>query len=615
MRSVFFKNTSPSRSTIPPASPSRTISESLMDENIEIAESIINKWDSDSSAYAKVTSLFYDDRHEAKRYLNSVRDLQSAMKHLVKENSGSDKIVMAQNLMQLAMKKLEKEFYQILAANRDYLDAESVSAHSSRSSAARSSVSDFEEEDESEEDEFRFSSEPVSEMVRVSMVVMADLKAIADCMTLAGYGKECVKIYKIIRKSIVDETLYHLGVERLMSLSQLQKMDWEVVELKIKTWLNAAKVAVKTLFYNEKILCDHVFSASVSIRESCFSEISKEAATSLFGFPEIVAKCKKTPEKMFRLLDMYETISDLLPEIQSIFSYELTSTVRSQAITSLHKLGEAVSLTLTDFETAIQKDSSKASVPGGGVHPLTRYVMNYMTFLTDYSGALADIVVDWPLNLQTALPESYFGSPHELDESPVSLRFAWLVLVLLCKLDGKAELYKDVALSYMFLANNLQYVVVKVRTSNLKILLGDDWVTKHESKVKQYAFNYERMGWNKVFASLPEDPTADISPDHARDVFKKFSATFEETYKKQSSWIVPDPKLRDEIKVSVARKLGAAYGEFYKRNRVGLESFAKYAPDDLGNYLSDLFYGTGSSGSVSSSASSSSHSRGRRGGH
>ena len=68
-----------------------------MDEIIEIAESIINKWDSDSSAYAKVTSLFQDDRHEAKRYLNSISDLQSTMKHLVKENSSSEKIVTAQN--------------------------------------------------------------------------------------------------------------------------------------------------------------------------------------------------------------------------------------------------------------------------------------------------------------------------------------------------------------------------------------------------------------------------------------------------------------------------------------------------------------------------------------
>nr|XP_023876689.1 exocyst complex component EXO70H1-like [Quercus suber]POE80793.1 exocyst complex component exo70b1 [Quercus suber] len=623
MRNVFFKSPSPSPSRtamIPPASPSRTFSESLMDENIEIAESLITKWDSTNvSSYANVTSLFHADPHEAKQYLNSVRDLQAAMQHLVIENSSSEQIVAAQNLMQLAMKRLEKEFYQILSVNRANLDPESVSDRSSRSSATRASTSDFEESDESEEDEFRFGTElddSISDVERVSMIAMADLKAIADCMISSGYGRECVKIYKIIRKSIVDESLYHLGVERQISLSHLQKMDWEMVELKIKTWLNAVKVAVKTLFYGERILCDHVFSASASIRESCFSEISKEAAISLFGFPETVAKCKKTPEKMFRTLDLYEAISDLLPEIQSIFSYESTSTVRSQAINSLIKLGDAVRTMLMDFETAVQKDPSKATVPGGGVHPLTRYVMNYISILADYSGALADKVADRPLNLQTPLPESYFGSPSEVDDSPVSVRFAWLVLVLLCKLDGKAELYKDVALSYLFLANNLQYVVAKVRSSNLKLYLGDDWVNKHELKVKQYASNYERMGWSKVISSLPEDPKAEISLDQARDCYKKFGAAFEAAYKKQSSWVVPDPKLRDEIKASVARKLGGAYGNFNEKNRGRSRSFVKFAPDDLGNYLSDLFYGNGSTGSISSSSSSStssSHSRGRRG--
>ncbi|XP_040992759.1 exocyst complex component EXO70H1-like [Juglans microcarpa x Juglans regia] len=610
MRNHFLFKSSPPSKTIPPPSPSRTtFSESLMNENMEIAESLIIKWSTDASSYVKIASLFHDDRTESKQFLHSVRDLQSAMKYFVTQNAASEKLVRAQTLMQMAMKRLEKEFYQILSANRARLDPESVSARSSRSSAARSSVSDL--EDDESEDEFRAVGESVSEVERASMIAMADLKAIADCMIASGYGKECVKIYKIIRKSIIDEALYHLGVERL-SLSKVLKIDWEVLELKIKKWLNAVKMAVKTLFYGERVLCDSVFSASESIRESCFADISRESAMSLFEFPEIVAKSKKSPEKMFRMLDMYEAISDSWPEIESIFSYESTSVVRSQAVSSLVKLGEAVRTMLTDFETAIQKDPSKSPVPGGGVHPLTRYVMNYISFLADYSGVLADIVTDWPLTLHSPLPESCFDS-LESDDSLISTRIAWLILILLCKLDGKTELYKDAALSYLFLANNLQYVVGKVRTSNLKLLLGEDWVTKHESKVKQYASNYERMGWNKVFSSLPENPTAEISLEQARDCLKKFNLAFDEAYRKQSAWIITDPKLRDEIKISVAKKLRSAYQEFYNeyrgKLRFGSGSLVRYTPDDLGNYLSDLFYATGSAGSVSSS-SSSSHSRG-----
>ncbi|KAK2643181.1 hypothetical protein Ddye_024944 [Dipteronia dyeriana] len=632
---MFFKSPSPStsRTATPSSSPPHrhTFSESLIEENVLFAQSIITKWDIHSSAHAcNIDSLFSaaNNRQEAKQFIKSVNDLQSAMHYFVSHHSGSEKLVQAQNLMQTAMKRLEKEFYQLLKANRHNLDAESVSNHSSTtlsSRASRASLSDMEEDSE---DEFRSNDDLVSENMErpsVSMVAMADLKSIADCMISSGYAKECVKIYKICRKSVVDEAIYHLGVEKL-SFSLIQKMDWEAVEIKSKHWLHAVKVAVKTLFYGERILCDYVFSVSDSIRESCFTEICKEGAMTLFGFPENVAKCKKTPEKMFRTLDLYEAVSDLWPEIESIFGFESTSDVRSQALNSLIRLSDAVRTMLTDFESAIQKDTSKTPVPGGGAHPLTRYVMNYLTFLADYSGSLADIIADSPFTTHSTLPETYYASPKKDDDlsSPVSMRIAWLILVLLCKLDSRAELYKDVALSYLFFANNLQYIVTKVRTSNLRFLLGEDWVEKHETKVRQYAANYERFGWSKVFSSLPENSAvaAEMPIEQVRNGFRLFNLSFEDAYKKQSSWVVLDPKLRDEIKVSLARKIVPVYREFYGLNRntvlrtgPGSENLVRYSPDDLGNYLSDLFYGAAAGGSVSGNSTPSHSSRSSHSSH
>ncbi|XP_059625254.1 exocyst complex component EXO70H1-like [Cornus florida] len=613
MRSIFFssKPSSPSHSTMSSttSSPSRSdISASIMAQNIEIAESIITKWEVEASSYCKVASLFSEDRREAKEFLKSVKHLHTAMQFFMSENLSSDKLVRPHKLMEIAMKRLQKEFYQILSTNRNYLDPESVTSQSSGASTARTSTSDF--EDYTSEDEIQhIDGSSTSDVDSVSENAMADLKLIADCMISCGYGKECMKIYKLIRKSIVDESLYYLGVEKLTS-SQIHKMDWEVIEIKIKSWLDAVKIAMKTLFLGERILSDHVFSASAGIRESSFAEIAKESALTLFAFPELVAKSKKSPEKIFRVLDLYESISDFWPEIESIFSFESTTTVRLQAVNSLVKLGENVRAMLSDFETAIQKDSSKSPVTGGGLHPLTRYVMNYVVFLSDYSGILSDIVADWPLSVHSPMPESYFSSPS-FDDSPtssISVRLAWLILILLCKLDAKAELYKDVSLSYLFLANNLNYVVLKVGTSNLRLLLGEDWLIKHNTKVRQYAANYERMGWSKVISSLPENSTADISPEAAKECFKRFNSAFQEAYRKQTSWVVPDPKLRDEIKVSLAKKLGPSYLAFYDkyqmmfRRDVAVDSLVRFAPDDLGNYLSDLFHGTGGSGGTSSSS-------------
>ncbi|RWR95497.1 exocyst complex component EXO70B1-like protein [Cinnamomum micranthum f. kanehirae] len=601
-----FSSTSSSPSQSSHARPSTPLSESMLESKMSHADTLITKWDPDSSSYAKITSLFFENRGEARDFIKSVSDIQRAMHFYVSDSSSHHKLVHAQRLMQIAMKRLEKEFYQILATNRDHLDPDSISARSS-TATTRSTSSDDEDADIIDDD----AGEAIKEVECEASLAMSDLRSITDCMISSGYGKECVKIYKIIRRSIVDEGVYRLGVEKLSS-NNLNKLDWETVEEKIKIWINAIKVSVKNLFSGERILCDQVFSASDAIKESCFSEICKDAAIGLLGFPESVSKCKKSPEKMFRFLDMYDVISELWPEIESIFSFESTSVVRSQAVTSLVKLGDAVRTTVANFESAMQKDSSRMPVPGGGVHPLTKYVMNYVCFLGDYSGILADIFADYPLQTQTPLPVAMLeNSPSSEDPiSSIAARFEWLILVLLCKLDGKAELYKDVALSYLFLANNLHYVVSKARGCDVRFLLGEEWLSKNESKVHQYTANYERMAWAKVLLSLPPNPTAELPAEEAKAAFRSFNSAFDTAYRTQSTWIVPEGKLRDEIKVSIARKIVPPYRAFYDKYRVllqkepHLEVVVRFAPENLENYLSDLFYGTGVSGSAAGTKSS-----------
>ncbi|KAK2976582.1 hypothetical protein RJ640_024203 [Escallonia rubra] len=618
MRTICFNSRTTSSSSVSrmgQTAPARTVSGMAMDRTLEIAELIITKWDQDTSTFAKVTSLFHENRAEAKEFIRCMNELQKAMHSVVSENSNSEKLIRAQCLMQIGMKRLQKEFYQILSMNRAHLDPESVSTRSSLST--RSSISDYED---NEDDEVRLAGESITEVEDVSTVAMTDLRLIAECMISSGYGKECVKIYKIIRKSIVDEGIYRLGVEKVTS-SQIHKMDWEVLEIRIKSWLNAINVAMKTLFNGERILCDHVFASSDSIRESCFTEITREGASILFGFTEIFAKSsKKSPVKVFRSLDMYTAIASHWQEIDSIFSFDSTSAVRSQALTSLIKLGESVKTALIEFESEIQKDKSKTSVPGAGIHHLTVDVINYLSLLADYSNVLGDILADMPPPAISSLPASIFdGYDSDDSQSPAtSTRFAWLILILLCKLDGKAKHYSgngNVSFSYLFLATNLQHVISKVHTSNLKYLLGDDWVTKQEVKVKQFAMSYERLAWDHVVKSLPLDPSAPMSTDQAKEWFRRFNNAFEQAYYKQSACIVLDCKLRDEIKLSIAEKIVPTYRKFYDAHRatIGREKnsyVVKFATEDVENKLSNLFLeGAGSSGSSSSMFSSSLYSR------
>ncbi|CAN8270034.1 unnamed protein product [Cochlearia groenlandica] len=585
---------------------------------IESAADIIERWNTETSTFAKITSIFYESKSEATVFIERVNNLQKTMDLLVISDPNSERLLRAHDLMRIAMKRLQKEFYQILSMNRAYLDPESVSTRSSLTSA-RSSSSDFADDYDS-----HTAGDSIVEVEEVSASVMTDLRSIAECMIASGYAKECLSIYKSIRKSIIDEGIYRLEVERISS-AKAKRMSWDEIDLKVRSWVDAVKVSMETLFKGEKILCDHVFESSDSIRESCFSEISRDGAILLFRFPEIVAtKTSKSSntDKIFRMLDMYNAIAGNWQAIESIFAYESSLAVRSQALKSLISLSGTIRTLLSAFESGIQKDSSKVVVTGGGVHPLTISVMNHLSLLADYNNVLVDIIAGSPPPDRSLLPESYFNV-SETDDSPSSeltIRFAWLILVLLCKIDGKAVHYKDCSVQYLFLANNLHYVVSRARSSNLKQLLGDDWVARHFAKMRQFADSYKRMAWGPVLACLPENRTVVMSPEEVKERFEKFNESFQTVYAKQSGCVVTDPKLRDEIKRSVARKLVPVYREFYNTRRSVIlaggggghgarNSIVRFTPKDIEYYLGDLFLGKGISDSLSVSSPSSSRPR------
>ncbi|VVA96993.1 unnamed protein product [Arabis nemorensis] len=596
----FFSKMTSSRKKPSLSIPSKGLESSKIDRTIDHTAEIIEKWNTEYVSTTKFYSLFCESKREAKEFVKQVKDLQNAMDLLIREDPNSENLLRAQKLMQIAMKRLQNEFHQILTMNSAHLDPESASS--------RSPTSVVSNEDDVWH-ESRLAGDSINEVEEVSRNSMTELKSIAECMIAAGYAKECASTYKSIRKSIVDEGIYRLGVEKISS-SKAKKMPSEVVELKMKSWVEAVKVSMKILFDGEKTLCEEVFESSVSLRESCFRDISKEGALLLFGFPETVAvRVKKNPHprKIFPLLDMYCSINENLPAIESIFSFSSLSAVQTQALTSLSRLSESILSHLVEFESEIRKDSSKMVVPGGGVHPMTISAMDHLSSLAEYSNALMDILngSSSSSSAKSLLPKSYFnvsgseGSPT----SEVRARFAWMILVLLCKIDAKAEMYKEFSMQYLFLANNLQHVASRARSTNLKQLLGDDWIARHFEKVRQFARSYERLAWGPLASMCPAISTSEaveMSPEETKMQFEMFDERFVNTFVSQSACVIPDPKLLDEIRISIGRMLLPVYRDFYNAHRnavmlAGTEGGwnVRFTPEDIGNHLSELFNGKG----------------------
>jgi exocyst complex protein 7 len=582
-----------------------------LENNLASANRIISFWDSNAS---KSMILFKNSRKDAYEYLAAVDGLRHLMENLVVTHNSSKKLVRAQRLMEMSMVRLKIEFHRILSANVEptMVPDDDNSSHGSMDDGST-------DEDGSSGGRRRTRNSNANEICEIDMMPLAavlDLRSIAKRLVTSGYGRECVRIYGLARNSVIEGCLNRIGIDRL-SASDVQKMEWGILDIKIKNWIRAVSIAVRILFASEKRLCDEIFVGFNNVGDFCFAEIVQGPATKLLAFGDSVAMSKNSSERLFRVLDMYVSLLDLLPDIDTVFSQESCASVRMQASTIVIRLGESALGILKEFENAVQAENSKAPVPGGTIHPLTRYAMNYLSFLSDYKGSLMNIMAKAPIDIPTALPDDLMGMSGELDrhdnqlgslDSALSAKLGWIIIILQCKVDSKSNLYKDVALSYLFLMNNLHYIVKKVKGSKLLGLLGYGWLRKNQEKVRHYAANYERAAWMKALHCLRDEGihvtggiSTGVSQQVLKDRFKGFNFAIEEVFMNHSGWMVPDVQLREEIRISIAEKMIPAYRSFLDRFGKYLESgrnsemYIKYTPEDLETRLLDLFHGDQSS--------------------
>ncbi|KAE9605822.1 putative exocyst complex component Exo70, cullin repeat-like-containing domain-containing protein [Lupinus albus] len=360
------------------------------------AEKIILRWDSTASEEAREKMIFDGDRHEVDRYLQAVDEIQRS----ISSTSLSDEQNKVNSAVQIAMARLEDEFRNILISHTIPIEADSIteqeqeqqppSSSSSSSSPIHHEVANDSNYVNDEANKlFRFNSEGTGSSVSVNSSyrstssireidlipseVVCDLRCIAERMISSGYLRECIQVYGSVRKSAVDASFRKLGIEKL-SIGDVQRLEWEQLETKIRRWIKAAKVCVRTLFASEKKLCEQIFDGvGTCIDDACFMETVKGPAIQLFNFAEAISISRRSPEKLFKILDLHDALMDLIPDIDLVFDSKSSDSIRVQAAEILSRLAEAARGILSEFENAVLREPSKVPVPGGTIHPLTRY--------------------------------------------------------------------------------------------------------------------------------------------------------------------------------------------------------------------------------------------------
>lgn len=565
-----------------------------IDKTLKAAESMLAQFDLTRKAEAKILRGPHED---LEMYLEAIDQLRSTNRYFTgnKIFKCNDAILThTSNLLVKAISKLEDEFRQLLTNYSKPVEPDRLFdclPNSLRPSSASAHHGDSGSKNNSDHHNKSLEAATFIPPTLIPPRVLPLLHDLAQQMILAGHQQQLFRIYRDTRASVLEQSLRKLGVERL-SKDDVQKMQWEALEAKIGNWIHYMRIAVKLLFAGERKICDQIFDGADSLQDQCFADVTSNSVSVLLSFGEAIAKSKRSPEKLFVLLDMYEIMRELQSEIETLFGSKACVEMRESALNLTTRLAETAQETFVDFEEAVEKDATKTAVLDGTVHPLTSYVINYVKFLFDYQSTLKQLFQDFD------------ASDPDAQLAVVTTR---IMQALQTNLDGKSKQYRDPALTQLFLMNNIHYIVRSVRRSEAKDLLGDDWVQIHRRIVQQHANQYKRISWAKILQCLTVqasgsggasgDASSGLSRAMVKDRFKTFNIQFEELHQRQSQWTVPDSELRESLRLAVAEVLLPAYRSFIKRfgpmveNGKNPQKYIRYSPEDLERMLNEFFEG------------------------
>lgn len=461
------------------------------------------------------------------------------------------------------------------------------------------------------------SSESEDEYAMIGEETISNMRRIVSLMISSGYETECCQVFSVLRRNAFKEAILRQGFEKI-SIDDVQKMQWESLEGQIVNWIKVVKYVANVLLPREKKLFDSVFSNEhPSIGEAMFSNLARSAVILFITFAESISTTKRTAERLFKVLDVYDTLTELITATDETCSNQCANDLRAELSSVRRRLGEAAVCIFCDLENSIKNDIARNPVPGGAVHPLTRYTMNYLWYACDFKDTLEEVFSlhhSNELNIEELGPrrdhhhhrnenthEEQNNKNQEPKQTPFTAELMTIMTLLDENLEAKSKLYKDPSLRYIFLMNNGRYILQKIKESaEIHLLLGNDFRRKRSSDLRGYHKSYQRETWSRVLQCLNQEGlqvNGKVQKVVVKERLKSFNQMFDEIHKTQSSWVVSDEQLQSELRVSIAAVMIPAYRSFLARFGQHIsagrqyEKYIKYQPEDIETTIEELFDG------------------------
>ncbi|KAG9441719.1 hypothetical protein H6P81_017573 [Aristolochia fimbriata] len=425
-------------------------------------------------------------------------------------------------------------------------------------------IGDSEEIDVEEIDEFDLASEQEIQVLRRISETLAG----NDCLDI------CIDIFVKVRYKRAAKALMRLSPDYLRTYvpEEIDQMEWESLETAISLWIEHFELAVKRVLKSEKELCNRVLSGLMDgvLWAECFVKIADKIMAVFFRFGEGVARSSKEPQKLFKLLDLFESLDKMKPEFSRVFEGEAGADICSR-FRELEKLLVHSSCRVF-WEFGLQIEGNQDGFPpgDGSVTKLVRYAVNYLKYLAseNYRSPMARI-----LRTEQVWKMGMLSKP-ETDEDVLRESISNVMEALRRNVEDKKSRYHgDGVLPHVFSMNAYWYVYMRVKGSDLGSLVGEQWLkATFKTAAEESAYRYQNQAWGPAVECLGVE--ADGQGDSregevgaagtvARARLEAFLRGIEECSElHRSAYVIPDVDLRAQIRDAVVKLVVPTYASF-----------------------------------------------------
>ncbi|GAA0140705.1 membrane traffic protein [Lithospermum erythrorhizon] len=413
-----------------------------------------------------------------------------------------------------------------------------------------------------------------------------------DCLDI------CIDIYVKVRYKRAAKALMRLNPDYLKTYTPegIDEMEWESLETAMTLWIQHFELAIQTVFVSEKNLCRQVLGRILdgAVWTECFVKITDKIMAVFFRFGEAVARSKKEPQKLFKLLEMYNSLETLKPFFIEVFDDEASADICLR-YRELIKLLVHVSAKVF-WEFGLQIEGNQDGVPppqDGSVSKLVRYAVNYLKHIASdaYNIPMAKV-----LRTEQIWKSGMFSKP-ETDDDLLRDAICNVMEAIQRNLESKKLHCKDKVLMHIFSMNSYWYIYIRVRNSQLGNLLGEQYVKKkYKSVAEEAAYMYQKQAWGSLVRLLDLEELKRAGKNEsgtiARGKFEAFMKGLNEMLQKHRSlYKIDDSVLREQIRDATVKLIVPAYSEFLKTNKTVLQSKSCMPPESIEEEICQSFDG------------------------